>query len=108
LKKINKRLKLITSGLATTWEESESEKMLGVGKRKKIISSKLQDAAALVVEKPRRSNPRKVTNTTTGRVSDIQAQSFRPLSFRPTFFGPESRSKLGLNCAVIQAHFFFK
>jgi hypothetical protein len=54
LKKINKRLKLITSGLATTWEESESEKMLGVGKRKKIPSSKLQDAAALVVVKPRR------------------------------------------------------
>jgi hypothetical protein len=39
--------------------------MLGVGKRKKIPSSKLQDAAALVVEKPRRSNPKKVTNTTT-------------------------------------------
>ncbi|XP_046456057.1 uncharacterized protein LOC124203351 isoform X5 [Daphnia pulex] len=52
--KINKRLKRLTSGLATTWEESESEKMLGVGKRKKIPSSKLQDAAALVVEKPRR------------------------------------------------------
>ena len=39
--------------------------MLGVGKRKKIPSSKLQDAAALVVEKPRRGNPKKVTNTTT-------------------------------------------
>ena len=63
--KINKRLKRLTSGLATTWEESESEKMLGVGKRKKIPSSKLQDAAALVVEKPRRGNPKKVTNTTT-------------------------------------------
>lgn len=63
--KINKRLKRLTSGLATTWEESESEKMLGVGKRKKIPSSKLQDAAALVVEKSRRSNPKKVTNTTT-------------------------------------------
>jgi hypothetical protein len=57
--KINKRLKRLTSGLTTTWEESESEKMLGVGKRKKIPSSKLQDAAALVVEKPRRSNPKK-------------------------------------------------
>lgn len=64
--KINKKkLKRLTSGLATTWEESESEKMLGVGKRKKIPSSKLQDAAALVVEKPRRSNKKKVTNTTT-------------------------------------------
>ncbi|XP_046644409.1 uncharacterized protein LOC124329385 isoform X2 [Daphnia pulicaria] len=52
--KINKRLKRLTSGLATTWEESESEKMLGVGKRKKIPSSKLQDAVALIVEKPRR------------------------------------------------------
>jgi hypothetical protein len=62
--KINKRLKRLTSGLATTWEESESEKMLGVGKRKKIPSSKLQDTAALVFEKTRRSNPRKVTNTT--------------------------------------------
>jgi hypothetical protein len=49
--KIKKRLKRLTSGLATTWEESESEKMLGVGKRKKIPSSKLQDAAALVVGK---------------------------------------------------------
>ncbi len=57
--KINKRLKRLTSGLTTTWEESESEKMLGVGKRKKIPSSKLQDAAALVVEKPRRGNKKK-------------------------------------------------
>jgi hypothetical protein len=63
--KINKRLKRLTSGLATTWEESESEKMLGVGKRKKIPSSKLQDAEALVVVKPRRGNPQKVTYTTT-------------------------------------------
>ncbi len=63
--KINKRLKRLTSGLATTWEVSESEKMLGVGKRKKIPSSKLQDAADLVVVKPRRGYPKKVTNTTT-------------------------------------------
>ena len=42
-------------------------------------------------------------------VSDIQVQSFRPQSFtrsfRPIFGGPESRSKLGLNCMIIQAHF---
>ncbi|XP_046456053.1 uncharacterized protein LOC124203351 isoform X2 [Daphnia pulex] len=73
--KINKRLKRLTSGLATTWEESESEKMLGVGKRKKIPSSKLQDAAALVVEKPRRGNPKKVTNTTTENEGNNQPSS---------------------------------
>ena len=39
--------------------------MLGVGKRKKISSSKLQDAAALVVVKPRGDNKKKVTNITT-------------------------------------------
>ncbi|EFX63398.1 hypothetical protein DAPPUDRAFT_335516 [Daphnia pulex] len=69
------RLKRLTSGLATTWEESESEKMLGVGKRKKIPSSKLQDAAALVVVKPRRGNPKKVKNTTTENEGNNQPSS---------------------------------
>jgi hypothetical protein len=41
------------------------KKMFGLGKRKKIPSSQLQDAAALVVVKPRRGKPQKVTNTTT-------------------------------------------
>ncbi len=54
--KISRRLKRLTSGVAASWEESEPEKVLGIGKRKKIPTAKLQDATTLKVAKPRKGN----------------------------------------------------